>query len=102
MFTPNLSILQSKLNHVFQLVYAKKKPAHGFVRGRSILTNAAPHAGKRWVLNVDLKDFFPSINFGRVRGTPSHHLHSNPGSGHGGGTRTVSSPHHSERRLQQQ
>jgi hypothetical protein len=24
--------------------------------------------GKRWVLNIDLEDFFPSIHFGRVRG----------------------------------
>jgi RNA-directed DNA polymerase len=66
---PNaLSILQSKLNHVFQLTYKRKRAAHGFVRGSSILSNAALHVGKRWVLNVDLVDFFPSINFGRVRG----------------------------------
>jgi RNA-directed DNA polymerase len=63
-----LAILQSKLNHVLNLVYRQKKSAHGFIPGRSILTNAEPHVGKRWVFNVDLKDFFPSINFGRVRG----------------------------------
>lgn len=42
--------------------------AHGFVPGRSIVTNAAPHAGRRFVLNLDLKDFFPSISYRRVRG----------------------------------
>lgn len=42
--------------------------AHGFRRGHSIVTNAAPHRSQRFVLNLDLKDFFPSINFGRVRG----------------------------------
>ena len=42
--------------------------AHGFVPGRSILSNAAPHAGARYVVNLDLKDFFPSIGFPRVRG----------------------------------
>ena len=42
--------------------------AHGFVPGRSIVTNAAPHAGKAVVCNLDLKDFFPSITFRRVKG----------------------------------
>jgi len=42
--------------------------AHGFVRGRSTLTNAAPHVGKTLVLNLDLEEFFPSITFPRVRG----------------------------------
>jgi retron-type reverse transcriptase len=40
--------------------------AHGFRRGRSVVTNAAPHAGKRIVLRFDLADFFPSIPVGRV------------------------------------
>jgi RNA-directed DNA polymerase len=42
--------------------------AHGFVPGRSITTNARPHVGKRVVIRLDLKDFFPSITFPRVRG----------------------------------
>ena len=42
--------------------------AHGFLRSRSIYTNASLHKNRRYVLNLDLKDFFPSINFGRVRG----------------------------------
>jgi RNA-directed DNA polymerase len=42
--------------------------AHGFKRKRSIITNARQHKNKRYVFNLDLKDFFPSINFGRVRG----------------------------------
>ena len=41
---------------------------HGFVRGRSVVTNAQPHVGKPIVLKLDLKDFFPSITFPRVRG----------------------------------
>ena len=35
---------------------------------RSILTNAQQHLGKKFVLNIDLKDFFGSIHFGRVMG----------------------------------
>jgi RNA-directed DNA polymerase len=41
--------------------------AHGFVRGRSIRTFAAPHAGKRVVLRMDVQDFFPSFSAGRIR-----------------------------------
>jgi len=40
----------------------------GFTFGECIVSNARDHVGKRYVLNVDLKDFFPSIHFGRVRG----------------------------------
>jgi len=42
--------------------------AHGFVAGRSTVTNARPHVGQRIVINLDLADFFPSITFPRVRG----------------------------------
>lgn len=42
--------------------------AHGFVRSRSTVTNAAPHVGQAVVVNADLKDFFPSITFSRVLG----------------------------------
>lgn len=42
--------------------------AHGFVRGRSTVSNATPHVGKTLVVNLDLEEFFPSITFVRVRG----------------------------------
>lgn len=42
--------------------------SHGFRRRRSIYSNAAVHTNKRYVFNVDIKDFFPTINFGRIRG----------------------------------
>lgn len=41
---------------------------HGFTAHRSVATNAQAHERQSWVLNIDLEDFFPSINFGRVRG----------------------------------
>jgi retron-type reverse transcriptase len=40
---------------------------HGFVPGRSIVSNAALHAGQDLVVNLDLENFFPSIGFRRVR-----------------------------------
>lgn len=42
--------------------------AHGFVRGRSTLTNAEGHVAQEVVANLDLKDFFPSITLPRVVG----------------------------------
>lgn len=33
----------------------------GFVDGCSVATNATAHTGRAYVLNIDLKDFFPSI-----------------------------------------
>jgi retron-type reverse transcriptase len=44
-----------------------EEAAHGFVAGRSTLTNARPHARKGLVINLDLEAFFPSIGFPRVR-----------------------------------
>ncbi len=41
---------------------------HGFAKERSILTNASPHLEKDIVVNLDLKDFFPSISYKRVKG----------------------------------
>ncbi len=40
--------------------------AHGFRPKHSIMTNAAIHRKKRYVFNIDLKDFFGTIHFGRV------------------------------------
>lgn len=41
---------------------------HGFVTGRSTVTNATPHEGAAIVIKLDLKDFFPTVHFRRVRG----------------------------------
>ena len=41
---------------------------HGFVKGRSIKTFTAPHAGRRVVLKMDLRNFFPSVAAARIRG----------------------------------
>ena len=40
--------------------------AHGFRLGRSCVTHAALHAGRRVVIRMDLKDFFPSIPASRI------------------------------------
>ncbi len=42
--------------------------AHGFVTGRDIFTNATAHAGRPVIVNLDLRDFFGTITFKRVKG----------------------------------
>jgi RNA-directed DNA polymerase len=42
--------------------------AHGFVQGRSTVTNAAGHVGQKLLVKFDLKDFFPTITYWRVVG----------------------------------
>jgi RNA-directed DNA polymerase len=64
-------------NHLkhFQRLLAKylltthnaKSCTHGFVENKSIKTNAQPHIGKEYVFNIDLKDFFQTIHYGRVK-----------------------------------
>lgn len=49
-------------------ISARRPLSHGFRRNQSIFDNARQHKRRRFVLNVDLKDFFPTFNFGRVRG----------------------------------
>ncbi len=61
-------LLQDCLDEINTARKIKDRTAHGFKRKRSIITNARQHRHRRWVFNIDLEDFFPSINFGRVRG----------------------------------
>ena len=73
--SPKLKILQS---HLAQLLYAcldeieadrQSSPvSYGFRRTGSIMDNAKNHKCRRYILNLDLKDFFPTFHFGRVRG----------------------------------
>jgi RNA-directed DNA polymerase len=64
----SLNILQHKLLGILYPTYAPPTWVHGFVSKKGIVTNASEHVKKRFVLNVDLKDFYDHIHFGRVRG----------------------------------
>ena len=73
---PALKLVQQRLSDYLQDCVEeininknrKDRAAHGFKRKRSIITNARQHRHRRYVFNIDLEDFFPSIHFGRVRG----------------------------------
>lgn len=73
---PELKEIQSRLSDLLQDCLNKIREnskednnfSHGFERNRSIITNAEKHKSKKWVLNIDLSNFFDEFNFGRVRG----------------------------------
>jgi len=65
---PGLKKIQRQLNFILQNYISPKVCAHGFIYERSIKTNSKIHCNRNLVFNVDLKDFFPTIHFGRVRG----------------------------------
>jgi RNA-directed DNA polymerase len=50
-----------------RLPYEAPAHVHGFVRGRSTISNASEHLGKPCVLRIDLEDFFPSISASTVK-----------------------------------
>lgn len=73
---PQLALLQTRLAELlYACVHEKKKTdrrfwfaSHGFNQGRTIVSNAEVHRRRRFVFNLDLENFFGTINFGRVRG----------------------------------
>jgi RNA-directed DNA polymerase len=61
-------LLQDCMEELKKTNQWENKLAHGFKRGCSIVSNGEKHRKRRYVFNLDLEDFFGSINFGRVRG----------------------------------
>lgn len=64
--TRTLKTLQKTLNVIFQCLFTPHGSATGFVLNKSIVDNASIHTGNNYVLNIDLKDFFTSIEQARI------------------------------------
>jgi hypothetical protein len=64
--TKGLKVIQKVLSAILQCVFEPHHAAMGFTWDKSIVDNAKIHAGSRYVYNIDLKDFFPSIDQARV------------------------------------
>ncbi|HQR96476.1 MAG TPA: reverse transcriptase domain-containing protein [Thiotrichales bacterium] len=60
---PALKNAQRRINRYLEAELTEDihNKAHGFVKKRSIVSNAQNHVGKAWVLNFDLEDFFGSF-----------------------------------------
>lgn len=65
---PRLKAAQHWINENILKVVPLHDAAHGFVPGRSIVSNAKVHVGQDVVINLDLSDFFPSVTYRRVKG----------------------------------
>ncbi len=61
-----LKAIQRVLGFILQCVFEPHPAAFGFVRNKSIVDNASIHVGSRYIYNIDLKDFFTSIDQARV------------------------------------
>lgn len=60
-YAPNDELKQKQNEILLDLYKVLPHPAnHGFIPFRSIVTNASHHIGRKYVLSVDIKDFFPS------------------------------------------
>lgn len=65
---PKLKATQKWILHNVAERLPKHGAAHGFVAGRSILSNARMHTDSQVVVGMDLKDFFPTLTLPRVKG----------------------------------
>jgi len=65
---PKLKTVQRIINDSILSRVDPHPSAHGFCRGRSVISYVAPHVGSRFCMKFDLKDFFPRIRVSRVTG----------------------------------
>jgi retron-type reverse transcriptase len=75
---PALKAVQQAINVLLHCIYNPHPNAHGFVQNRSVVTNAQKHVGMKYVYNIDIKDFFHSIDQARfwgVLGSKAFTLH---------------------------
>ncbi len=60
--------IQAALKHILDAVYQAPPTVHGFVRDKSIVSNAKRHCRRKTIVNLDLVECFETITFYRVRG----------------------------------
>ncbi|PQJ63400.1 hypothetical protein BTO10_00865 [Vibrio chagasii] len=63
-----LKSIQYSIYNQLNSFYQPKKSVHGYVKDKSIVSNASIHVGQRWLGKVDVKSYFPSITTKRVVG----------------------------------
>ncbi len=61
-----LKMIQRKVADLLSLIYSPRKSVHGFVSDRSVKSNAESHVKSRYVVNIDLRGFFPAITESRI------------------------------------
>lgn len=66
---PQLKLIQKKIKDRILSGIELPSNVHGGVKGKSNITNAKPHQGKKYIFVTDLKDFYPSISAKKVHKT---------------------------------
>ena len=64
--TPELMDVQRRIVRYVLAPLGYGQAAHGGIQGRSPATNAKVHQGKRCVVKIDVKNFFPSVRHKRI------------------------------------
>lgn len=66
------SVLKNAQSKILELILEKLElsdSAHGFIKGRSVVSSAEVHTNQpELLINIDIENFFPTITFVRVRG----------------------------------
>lgn len=61
-----LKYVQRRLLPLLEKLYFARRPVHGFVKGRGVISNAQAHERRPYLINLDLSDFFGTITRRRV------------------------------------
>ncbi|MBG1199874.1 RNA-directed DNA polymerase [Staphylococcus aureus] len=66
---PNMALKNIQRWILDNVLYRRQvhKCATGFVPRKSIVNNVIPHVGQKYILKMDIENFFPSITFKQVR-----------------------------------
>ena len=78
---PRLKAIQRTLLRELVSKLPLHEAAHGFVVGKSVVSNAAPHEGAAVIVKTDLRDFFPTVHYRRILGLFQHYGYSHQVSG---------------------
>lgn len=60
--TPRLKFFLQQANILLSSAYIPPTCAFAFIKGKTIVGNATPHTNKKFILSLDIKDFFNSIS----------------------------------------
>lgn len=81
-FTPIKKLKQVQTNILWSILYPHidiiESECVGFVPNKSIIDNASPHVWKSKIINIDIKDFFPSITRQQVYKVFKYSLNYDP------------------------
>lgn len=61
-----LKLIQHIISYALSYFHHPHPATHGFIKKRGIQTNAEVHVASNYILNIDLKDFFPSVSISKI------------------------------------